>query len=54
MHLPKVMRELMEQGNEAQFEASSRYDLYRVKEMNAYISLRGSQNIYEYSAVAPE
>ena len=45
----RVMRALMECGDDAQFETMAASDLDRMKRMDAYIGLRGGRNINEMS-----
>lgn len=46
-----VTRELMLEANEAQYDLLSEIELARMKRMDAYIALRGSNNITELSDV---
>ncbi len=47
----RLSRELLKDGTEAQYSAQSAADLYRMKKMQAYIAVRGSDNIFEASDV---
>ncbi|MDP7029099.1 MAG: aminopeptidase [Phycisphaerales bacterium] len=47
----RVMRALVEQGDDAQFDVLAAGDLERMKRMDAYIGLRGGHNINELSGV---
>lgn len=49
-----VQRELMMNATEPQYLFSQKHDLARMKEMQAYIALRGSNNIFETSDVPTE
>ncbi|MFN2475553.1 MAG: aminopeptidase [Chthoniobacterales bacterium] len=49
-----VSRELALHANEQQLDLSASHELARMKKMDAYIGLRGSNNISELSDVAPE
>ncbi|MGE9295254.1 MAG: aminopeptidase [Puniceicoccales bacterium] len=50
----RVTRELIAEGSEAQFEALAENELHRIKQMQAYIAVRGSQNIFESSNIDPK
>ena len=45
----RIDRECVLGGKEEQFEASLKWELERMKEMDAYIALRGSSNVFESS-----
>lgn len=47
----RIARELMREGVEEQFAITSKVELGRMKSMDAYIALRGSENIYETSDI---
>ena len=47
----RVLREMFLQSSEEQFKIVSRLELQRMKQMDAYIALRGSHNIFELSDV---
>ena len=47
----RVNRELLLGANNAQFETISKLQLHRIKRMDAYIALRGADNIFELSDV---
>lgn len=50
----RVTRELALEATERQLNLSAIHELARMKKMNAYIAVRGSNNITEMSDVAPE
>jgi len=50
----RISRELMLEASEDQFKVQSGYALAQMKEMDAYIALRGSNNIFEASDVSAE
>lgn len=45
----RIDRECVLGGKDEQFEASLKWELERMKEMDAYIALRGSSNVFETS-----
>ena len=45
----RISRECVLGGKEEQFESSLKWELQRMKEMDAYIALRGSSNVFESS-----
>jgi aminopeptidase len=47
-------RECILNGAGEQFEASSHWELERMKKMDAYIALRGSSNVFENSDLPPD
>jgi aminopeptidase len=47
----KVTRELLRAGADAQFDTQGELDLHRIKRMQAYIAVRGANNIFENSDV---
>jgi len=47
----RVLRALVEAGDDAQFDVMAASDLERMKQMDAYIGLRGGHNINELSGV---
>lgn len=47
----RVQREWLLHGNEAQFREEVKWELARMKRMQAYIAIRGSDNIFETSDV---
>jgi aminopeptidase len=49
----RVSRELMRGAEEAQFEPLAEVELARMRKMEAYIAVRGSDNIFEASDVPP-
>ena len=54
MHRSRVNRELMLGAEKEQYETTAEIELLRMKEMDAYIALRGSENIFESSDVPSE
>lgn len=48
---PAITRTLYSGGKTAQFEMINAYELVKMKQMDAYISLRGSNNIFEMSDI---
>ena len=51
IHRARVTRELMLGAEEAQFAPHAEVELKRMEKMDAYIALRGSDNIFESSDV---
>jgi aminopeptidase len=51
LHRARVTRELMLGADEAQFAPHAEVELARMEKMDAYIALRGSENIFESSDV---
>jgi aminopeptidase len=51
LHTARVTRELMLGAEEGQFAAHAEVELKRMQKMDAYIALRGSDNIFESSDV---
>src|SRR4051812_24887010 len=51
VHQARVTREMALGANAAQLELAATHELSRMKKMDAYISVRGSQNISEMSDV---
>jgi len=49
----RINRELYNAIDAGQFEAQASWELSRMEKMDAYIALRGSDNIFEMSDVAP-
>ncbi len=49
----RVTRELIRQVDAGQFESQAEWELDRMKKMDAYIAVRGSDNIFEMSDVDP-
>jgi aminopeptidase len=49
----QVNRELALDASERQLNLAARHELARMKKMDAYIALRGSKNVTEFSDVAP-
>src|SRR4051812_11844463 len=54
IHQARVARELALGATEEQLEFSSSHELARMKKMQAYIALRGGDNLTELSGVPPE
>ena len=54
VHRARVTRELMLGATEEQFSAHAAVELKRMQQMDAYIALRGSDNIFETSDVPSE
>lgn len=50
----KVSRELLKEGNSDEYKTWNELELFRIKKMDAYIALRGSNNIFELSDVPSE
>ena len=51
LHRARITRELAIGAEEAQYASMSSVELERMKQMDAYIALRGSDNIFESSDV---
>jgi len=51
LHRARITRELMLGAEEAQYAPQAEVELARMKKMDAYIALRGSENIFESSDV---
>lgn len=47
----KITRELLREGTETQFSVQNAVDLFQMKRMDAYLALRGSDNVFETSDV---
>jgi aminopeptidase len=54
LHHGKISRELARGAQEAMLEVASRIELARMKQMAAYVALRGGNNAMEMSDVPPE
>lgn len=54
IHHARVQREMLLGAQAEQLEITARVELERMKEMQAYIALRGADNIFELSDVPPE
>lgn len=54
LHRARISRELMIGAEEIQFAPHAEVELKRMEKMDAYIALRGSDNIFESSDVPPE
>lgn len=54
LHRARISRELMIEGTEEQFAPHAAVELKRMQSMDAYIALRGSENIFETSDVPSE
>ncbi|CAI8260064.1 MAG: Aminopeptidase T [Opitutia bacterium UBA7350] len=50
----KIGRELVEGIGSGQYEAQAEWELARMEKMDAYIAVRGADNIFEMSGVAPD
>ena len=50
----RIGRELVEGIETGQYETQAEWELARMQKMDAYIAVRGSDNIFEMSGVAPE
>ncbi|MFP4203657.1 MAG: aminopeptidase [Opitutales bacterium] len=50
----RVSRELVRAPDAGQFEAQAEWELERMRKMDAYIAVRGADNIFELSDVEPE
>src|SRR5690606_12851001 len=46
-----IQREMLKEATSAQYEVAAKFELMRMKEMDAYIALRGASNIFETSDV---
>ncbi len=51
MHRARVARELLREASPGQYELAAELELRRMKKMDAYIAVRGSDNIFESSDV---
>jgi aminopeptidase len=49
-----IARELLREAEAAQYETLAEYELARMRSMDAYVAIRGSHNITEFSDVDPE
>lgn len=49
-----INRELWRDGSLEQFQTAATFELVRMQKMDAYIALRGSENIFEVEDVPPE
>lgn len=50
----RIQRELVNEVEEGQYETQAEWELARMEKMDAYIAVRGSDNIFEMSDVNPE
>jgi len=50
-HIARVAREMAREAADAQYEIIARHELARMKQMAAYIAVRGSENISEMSDI---
>lgn len=50
----KVNRELIDQLDQGQYESQYSWEMLRIESMDAYIAIRGSDNIFEMSDVSSE
>ncbi len=53
-HQARVVREMAREASEAQYQFAAEHELARMKKMDAYIAVRGSENITEMSDVPGE
>ena len=51
LHRARITRELLRGAEQGQYETAAETELVRMKKMDAYIALRGSENIFESSDV---
>jgi aminopeptidase len=51
LHRARITRELLRGAEEQQYATLADFELHRMKRMDAYIALRGSENIFESSDV---
>ena len=51
IHRARITREMALGAEEAQYQALSEVELHRMEQMQAYIAIRGSENIFEASDV---
>lgn len=51
---PLITRELLYGATEEQFKLASKWELARMKQMDAYLAIRGSQNIFENCDIPPK
>lgn len=49
-----VNRELLRGAEESQYQLIAEYEMVRMKEVSAYIAVRGSHNVTEHSDIPPE
>ncbi|MEI6862426.1 MAG: aminopeptidase, partial [Verrucomicrobiota bacterium] len=54
LHRARITRELVLGAEDVQYAAHANVELARMKTMDAYIALRGSDNIFESADVPPE
>lgn len=54
MHSARIIREIMREAKEDQFDVAAKVDLARIKAMDAYIAVRGTHNLFELSDVPQE
>lgn len=54
IHEARVSRELAMAASDSQYDLIARHELARMEKMDAYIALRGSDNVAEMSDVPPE
>ena len=50
----QLNRELMKEAEASQYDLQCEWELLRMQKMDAYIALRGSENIFEMSDVGPQ
>jgi aminopeptidase len=51
LHTARVTRELLREADPAQFRTQGEIELHRIKRMDAYVAIRGGNNIFERSDV---
>jgi len=49
-----IIRELLKENTAEQLESLAKYELVRMKEMDAFIGIRAGDNVSEMSDIAPE
>lgn len=49
----RISRELLGAGKEEQYSVDNAWELFRMKKMQAYIALRGSDNVFETADIHP-
>jgi aminopeptidase len=53
LHNARITRELLREADPAQYETIGAVELHRLKRMDAYVAVRGGNNIFERSDVPP-
>ena len=51
LHSARIGRELLKGGTEKQYDSLAKYSMHQMKQMDAFIALRGSHNITENADV---